>query len=298
MLIGALAALASAGLWACTNMLVKLEAHRLGVVAMNAYRTAVGALVLVAVLLLTPNPARVLTAPAAAVLALLVSVIVGLVFGDTLNFRSMMLIGLARSFPISGSFPLFTLVLASTFLGEAVGWREVLGCLVTLGGVMLVAMPSKADGRPALDRRTNLIGVGLALAAAVMWAASSTIVKVGLNEVDVIAANALRLPVATVVLLAMAARGGRVVAPWRLPTRTLAVVLATGILGSGLSGYLWMVGVNEIGVARAAILSSTSPIFAAPLSVLILKERLTARVLAGTLASVAGIILIVTPGST
>jgi drug/metabolite transporter (DMT)-like permease len=295
MVIGALASLASACLWAITNMLVKLEAHRLSVVAINAYRTTVGAALMLVIFLVSGDPARLTTASLPALAALLVSVVVGLVFGDTLNFRAMLLIGLARSFPISGSFPLFTLALAALFLQEPVGWREVLGCLVTLAGVMLVALPSAKDGRLAVDRRTNLVGVGLALAAAVLWAASSTIVKVGLTSIDAVAANAIRLPVAAVVLLVMVSRGAPQPPLWRLRGRTLAVVVATGLLGSGLSGFLWMYGVQEIGAARAAILSSTSPIFAAPLSVLFLKERLTPRILAGTLLSVAGIALILSP---
>lgn len=295
MVIGALASLASACLWAVTTMLVKLEAHRLSVVAINAYRTTVGAALMLAIFLVAGDPARLTAASLPALVALLVSVIVGLVFGDTLNFRAMLLIGLARSFPISGSFPLFTLALAALFLQESVGWREVLGCLVTLAGVMLVALPPAKDGRPAVDRQTNLVGVGLALAAAVMWATSSTIVKVGLTSIDAVAANAIRLPVAAAVLLVMVSRGAPQPPLWRLRGRTLAVVIATGLLGSGLSGFLWMYGVQEIGAARAAILSSTSPIFAAPLSALFLKERLTPRILAGTLLSVAGIALILSP---
>jgi DME family drug/metabolite transporter len=296
MLIGALASLASACLWAVTNMLVKLEVHRLSALAINAYRTAVGAALMVAVGLLVGDLSSLSTASWTAIAALLISVIVGLVFGDTLNFRAMMLIGMARSFPISGSFPLFTLLLAGVFLGEPVGWREVIGCLVTLGGVMLVAMPAKQDGQPALDRRTNAIGVALALGAAVLWAASSTVVKFGLENIDVVTANAIRLPVAAAVLLLMMRRAAPQPPLWRLRGRTLAVVVLTGILGSGLSGFLWMYGVQEIGAARAAILSSTSPIFAAPLSALFLKERLARRVLAGTLLSVAGVVIIVSAG--
>ncbi|MCC6628115.1 MAG: DMT family transporter [Chloroflexi bacterium] len=296
MLDGALASLASALLWATTNLLVKLEAHRVGVVAMNAYRTTVGAVVMLAVFLAVPDPGRLLTMPLSSIAALLVSVIVGLVFGDTLNFRAMMLIGLARSFPISGSFPLFTLILAAVVLRESVGWREVIGCLVTLAGVMLVAIPSAGIHEPRLDRRTNLAGVACALGAAIMWSISSTTVKIGLDDLDVVAANAIRLPVAAAVLLAMTARGRPQPRPWQLPRSTITVIVLTGVLGSGLSGFLWMYGVQAIGAARAAVLSATSPIFAAPMSAALLKERLTRRILAGTLLSVAGIIVIVSAG--
>lgn len=294
MLIGALASLASAALWAVTNMLVKLEAHRLHVVAINAYRAVIGSLILLVIFLLTHDPASVLTLPPGAVAALLVSVVVGMAFGDTLNFRAMLLIGLARAFPISGSFPLFTLALSSVMLDEQIGWREVAGCLVTLAGVMLVASPPKASaGAPPLDRRANLVGVGMAVAAAVLWAASGTIVKLGLDSIDAITANVIRLPVAAGVLLLLLLREPPQPPLWKLRGRTLLVVVLAGVLGSVLGGYLWLVGVQEIGAARASILSSTAPIFGVPLAILILKERPTRRVLLGTLLSVAGVVLIV-----
>jgi drug/metabolite transporter (DMT)-like permease len=230
-------------------------------------------------------------------LALIFSVIIGLVLGDSLNFRAMLLIGLARSFPISGSFPLFTLALAAVFLDEPVGVKEVLGCLVTLAGVTLVALPPTASDHAVVDRRTNLVGIALALTAAVMWAISSTTVKVGLNDIDVVAANAIRLPIAALVLLGMARRGAPQPALWRLPRATIVVIVLTGVLGSGLSGFLWMYGVQSIGVARAAVLSATSPIFAAPLSALVLRERLSWRILVGTFLSVVGVMLVVSPSS-
>jgi drug/metabolite transporter, DME family len=293
MLIGVLASLGSAALWAVTNMLVKLAAPRLGVVAHSAYRASLGSVVMIALFLLLHDPRSIAQISPAAMLALISSVVIGMAFGDTLNFRSMLLIGLARSMPISGAFPLFTMLMAAAFLNEAIGVREVLGCLVTLVGVMLVALPPKAVVGPPLDRRTNLIGVGLALAAALLWAAATSILKVGLTGVDVVTAGAVRLPFAALALWLMLRREPPQPWPWQLRGRTLAAVLTTGLVGSVLGSYLALLGVQEIGAARSAILSSTSPIFAAPLSLLFLGEKMTGRVLAGTLLSIVGIVLIV-----
>jgi drug/metabolite transporter (DMT)-like permease len=295
MMMGVAAALASAGLWAVTNLLVRLGAARLNVVALNSYRALVGGACFLLVFLLTRDPAEVTRLPPGAVAALLASVVSGLVFGELFNFKAMTLIGLSRAFPIASSYPLFALALAAIWLGEPFGWREVLGATTTVLGVILVALPTAAAvaaDRP-LDRRTNLIGVGLALAAGLCWAGSSTIVKLGLTEIDPVTANAIRQPVAAAILALLLVRVGPVTPPWRLRGRTLAIVLATGILGSGLSGFFWLYSVTEIGAGRAAVLSSTSPIFAVPLALIWLREKLAARVLIGTLLSVLGIALIV-----
>ena len=293
-MIGSLAALGSACLWAVTNTLVKMEAHRLDVVAINAYRATVGSLLFLLIFLLVGDLGSLATIPPYAIAALVISVIGGMAFGDTLNFRSMVLIGLTRSFPIAGAYPLFTLSLSAFFLDEGVGLKEFGGALVTLTGVMLVALREKAGSGPVVDTRTNLIGVGMALGAAMLWAVSSIIVKVGLNEMDVITASAIRLPAAAAVLWVMILlRGPRPAMPWTLRGGPLMVVLVTGLLGSGLSSYLWLLGVQEIGAARSAILSSTSPIFAVPLSFFLLGERPSWRVLLGTLLSVTGIMLVV-----
>ena len=50
------------------------------------------------------------------------------------------------------------------------------------------------------------------------------------------------------------------------------ILALAGILGIGLGGVFFMVGVKDIGAAKTAILSSTAPLFGVPLSMLMLYE--------------------------
>ena len=52
------------------------------------------------------------------------------------------------------------------------------------------------------------------------------------------------------------------------------------------------VALDLAGAARAATLSSTSPLFAAPAAVVFLGERLTPRIVVGTVLAVVGIALL------
>jgi drug/metabolite transporter (DMT)-like permease len=292
-LIGALALLVAAGLYALASMLVKLEAPRLSIIAHNTYRLLVATLAMALIFLLTRDPAALRQIPAEALLALVAAVFCGLTVGDTLNYRAMLLIGMGRAFPIANAYPLVTLAVAALWLGEPVGWQDLAGCLLTLAGVTLVALPAHGGAGPPLDRRTNLIGIGMAAIAAVLWAGSNSFLKLALLATDPITANAVRLPLATLIAGLMLTRSAPALPPWRLPRRTLAAVVATGLVSSVIAGMLTLYGVQQVGAARASIIGATSPLFGAPLASLVLKERLTARILAGTLLAVAGIMLVV-----
>ena len=79
----------------------------------------------------------------------------------------------------------------------------------------------------------------------------------------------------------------------RLPQgRDLALITAVGILGTGMGSVLYIFAVAEAGAARAVILNSISPLIALPLSMLVLRERPTGRIGAGTLLCVAGTFIV------
>ena len=292
-MIGVAASLVTALLWALTAMLIKLERSTLSVVAINTYRVTVASLFFIALFLLTRDPATLLRVPPTAIGGLVISVTFAMAFASTLNLLAIRRIGLARAYPISGAFPLGTLLLSVIFLDEGLNWRHILGGLVTLGGVMLVALPGRRPVADATGAPADPLGLGMAAAAALLWATASVITKVAIVDLDLITASVIRLPAACLVLWLLLRFNSPQPPPWRLDRHSLALIVAAGLLGPALSSYLWMLGIQEIGVARTDILTSTSPIFAVALAALVLRERIVPRVLIGTVVSVLGIMLIV-----
>ena len=69
---------------------------------------------------------------------------------------------------------------------------------------------------------------------------------------------------------------------------TLWRLLALGCL-TAISSIMFVAGVRYAGVAVAAVLSSTSPIFAIPLGLIFLGERVKVAALLGTFVTVIGI---------
>jgi drug/metabolite transporter (DMT)-like permease len=172
------------------------------------------------------------------------------------------------------------------------GPLAAVGIALTLGGVYLVAVrPAVAPSAGASRPGGYWFGVALASAAAVSWSCSTLALGPVLQLIDVPTASALRTPLASALLLFAAKRAGVLPKFEQLGGRALLPILATGVLSVASTGF-FMVSVALAGAGRAAVLTATSPLFAVPLSMVLLGERGSWRVVAGTLSSVAGVVLL------
>ena len=223
-------------------------------------------------------------------LALLIgSTFLGLGLGDLLYFRSMKLIGLARALPLSATYPFFTLILAVVFLSEQLSWAIVGGALLITGGAYLLGFP-KGSGRirgPAVQEM-DLRGVALAVLAAMCWAVSTVILRLGLEGVDIAVANSIRLSVLVIVLFAMLLQRKEIGRIREYGLRSLGIAFLAGVTGTGLGTFMFLAALQQAGAARTSILTATTPLFGVPFS-LVLKEKLTSRTLLGTILTVVGV---------
>jgi len=97
------------------------------------------------------------------------------------------------------------------------------------------------------------------------------------------------MPFMTLVLFVIANLRRSAAKVWNHGLRSLTILALAGILGIGLGGLLFMIGVKNAGAAKTAILSATAPLFGVPLSMLILRERITLKIVLGTILCVVGI---------
>jgi drug/metabolite transporter (DMT)-like permease len=141
-----------------------------------------------------------------------------------------------------------------------------------------------------------LVGIVLALVAALFWASSTVLVRPALREIDALSASTIRMPFAALVLLLVATRlrhvdSRRLV----LEPGTIVWLIAAGLM-TVVSGTLFLWSVELAGAARTAALSSASPIFSAPIAVLLLGEQMTTRLALGMGISLIGVLAIVVGG--
>jgi drug/metabolite transporter (DMT)-like permease len=257
----------------------------LGSVGVNAIRSTIGGTLLVVWVFATVGGGAFTTISASAWMLLGLSIVMAIALGDTVFFESTRALGVGRAMTISTTYPVGAAAIAAVFLDEPVTVPIAVGTLVTLAGLVVIVAPW-AERAP---EERFWFGVGAAALASLAWAVSTVLVKPPLAEMDAVTAQAIRLPLAAVALAPWARSAPRALA---LSSRGARVrIAALGALTS-VSSVMFVAGVKHAGVAVASVLSSTAPMFAIPLAVVFLGERLTPRALLGAAVTVAGIVVL------
>ena len=173
-------------------------------------------------------------------------------------------------------------------------WVLIAGLLLVTGGIVLVSRSSAAEQRQQ-SQTLRGSGVTLALLAAVCWAISMVLVTPGIEGLDSAMAGSVRMPALSLMLWGTVATRRTFGQFTRLSVGDWALIIAGGFVGMGLGSLLFLRTVSMVGPTKAAILTSTSPLFALPLCVVFLKESINWSVIVGSALTVAGVVLVSLP---
>jgi len=297
---GEAGALLAAALWSVSVTILTVQTRRIGAISVNAVRSLSAALF---VLLLIPfagglSDLRGISASSA--VAVVGSGVLAMGLGDSLYFASLPLLGVSRAVPISnGLYPLLALLIAAVWLDEKVTWLIFLGTGLVIVGVSLLV----GERAPAVDGDGNgshggpagatagqwQRGLFVLILACVVWAISTAWLKAGMGDLDVLAVGIIRIVINALILLPVAGLvgGRREIAGNGM--RNTAALAAAGVLGIGIGSLFYIFAVQEVGAGRTAVLTSTQPLFALPLAVLFLREKITPKVVLGTALCILGI---------
>ena len=290
-MVGIFVGLMTALSWAVGSIMMRDLSRKLDPITLNAPRSLVGGLLMLVLVLVTGQQGGYATITPLQLLFMVGSMLVGGGIGDTFYVTSLSRIGVARAFPIASIYPALTLVLGVLILTEIVSLSIVGGLVLVIVGVVLI---SRISSGVVIDphHQTPAGGVSFALGAAAFWAISILMLAPGIEGHSAVVVSSIRVPALSLALWAIVAVRGS----WRtlltLSRREWGVLLVGGLIGWGLGSILFVVTVSLLGPTQAAILTSTSPMFALPLSALVLRERINAHVWVGTALTVCGIILV------
>lgn len=324
MLLGEVAALANAIIWAGLSILLGRVGGRLSALRVNAFQLCFAALFYLLLIPIAGGPRLFTGLTPLRFGGLLATAILTMGVGDSLYFTSINRIGASRASPISVSaFPLMTLLLGALLLGERLSLPVLGGAAMIVGGIALLvsdagepnaasaeagpapiagASSEAADEEPlpqagALGSRAPMAGrplmagILMVLGAAVCWSAATLGLRVASAGLPAIGVTAIRVPTAALFLLALLRSRGRLNGAG-IRRRDWPLLAAAGLIGTGLGSLTYIIAIQQTGAGLTALLTSTSPLWVLPLAALILHERLTRRVLLGGALALGGIWLV------
>jgi O-acetylserine/cysteine efflux transporter len=179
--------------------------------------------------------------------------------------------------------PLFVLILAAAFLGEALTGAKVVALGIGLAGVTLIALPAIA-GPDAY----GVSGPVLAIGASVSLAVGNVVLKRIGGRQDLLTMTAWQLVLGGLPLLALAALvDGSVGMSWTATFAALLVGLALG--GTALPYVVWNHLARHEDIGRLVLYLLLVPVFGVVLARLVFGERLGALEVAGLVAIVAAV---------
>lgn len=289
-LVGAIAALGSAASWALGAVLFKQLGDTLPPIVLTAAKGVVGAAMLALVLWQTvfqPEPAGVL-------LLLALSGLLGIAAGDTLFFMALNRLGAQMVVLMLTLSQVLTVLLAVAWLHERPEPAAWAGIGLIIGGVTAV-MWLRLRGESG---RSEAPGILFGLAAVVCMAVSTIIAKQAMDAGSSSAqATFVRMVAGTAGAVLLGAVAGQSVSSLRsllAPRFAGFFLLSVAVVTFG-GFWLSLLAINYAGVAVANTLGSLEPILVLPFGVVMLRERITLPVFAGTLAATAGVVLLVAP---
>jgi drug/metabolite transporter (DMT)-like permease len=200
--------------------------------------------------------------------------------------------------------PCFTVLGLHWFVrGERIGLRHGLGVALAFGGIVLAfseglwrtptGIPS---GHATADFAATWIGDLLGVLAAILWAATTVVIRAtGLARIEAARVLLYQLAVSAVIVLPVSFLMGE--PGITAPTPTVLLGFAYQAVIVAFASYLaWFWLLTKFLASRLMVFSFLTPLFGVAFGVLLLDERMSAQFGFAALLVVAGIMLVNVPG--
>ncbi|MCB2230902.1 DMT family transporter [bacterium] len=302
---GHFAALATAFLWSFTAIFFSEAGHRIGSFRTNNIRLVFAVVIYCVALLITTGRIWPEGVTVEQVIWLAGSGLIGLVIGDGLGFKALVMIGPRLTTLLWATAPIMATVIAWFLLGEQLHIVDMIGISLTVAGTAWVVSERHFKGGPQVqlaadhpDSGSRLKGVLLGLGAALGQAAGLVMSKHAMldlgSTVEPMPASFLRMLTSMVMIWILAAFRGQIGSTIRAFRHGSAMMFsaAGAIIGPFLGVWMSLVAVKYIEAGVAATLNSTTPILIIPVVIWYYKEKVSSRAVLGAVIAFVGVALL------
>ncbi|MBC9245330.1 DMT family transporter [Paracoccus sp. 11-3] len=291
-----LAALGAAACWAFTGTVVTDAVRAIGPFRFNLLRH-IFAIVLLSAIVVFRTPSGLLDIDAG--LVLILSGVIGIFIGDTLNFAAVGRLGARRAGAIFALNAPMAAILGWAVLGEELSLQASIGVALTAAGVAIAIAGRPRANAHRFEQTEGIVitgilfGLGAALGQAVGALIARPVMEAG---VDPYAASLMRVAASGLCfgalgsLMMVGGFNGRQNA--KLTAAVVLPALATAVIGLGLGMTLVLYALVGGKVGIVSTLSATSPVLILPMLWLRTGQRPTAASWLGAAIACTGMALI------
>jgi drug/metabolite transporter (DMT)-like permease len=290
--IGELAALLTAVFWTVTSLSFEFASRKVGSLPVNIIRLVAGFIFLSIFTLIRRGMLLPADASGYNWFWLLLSGLVGFVFGDLFLFKSYTIIGSRFSMLIMNLSPPMTAFIGFLILGERLSIFHFIGMLLTVSGISL-AIFSRKEGDDKLSLKMSSRGVLYAIGGAVGQALGLVLSKLGMRDYDPFAATQIRIIAGItgyVFLISIMSRWNSIGKAMQNKKAVGATTLGA-FFGPFLGVSFSLIAVKFTASGIASTIMALVPVFILIPAVVLFKQRVTIKEIVGALISVAGIAL-------
>ncbi len=290
--------------WTAGAIAFSQSSRQVGSLPVNALRLVLASVLFMIYGALARGRALPLDAGAHAWLWLSLSGFVGFFLGDLFLFRSFAEVGVRLSMLIMALAPAIAAAAGWLWLDEHLNLKDIIGMLITLGGVMWVIKERRLD-QVGHHRHVSVRGVIFALLGAMGQGIGLVLGRLGMvvNEpslsgemgqqvsYDPFAATQIRAYAGLagfLVLILFLKRGQQTINACR-SLKPLSIIFVGSVFGPFLGVAFLMQAVHFVPSGVAQTLTATVPVLIIPWAVLLDTARLTALMLRGAVVTVVGV---------
>lgn len=296
---GEIAALLTAVFWTVTALSFEAASKKIGSLAVNLLRLIAGFAFLSVFAYFYRGMIFPVDAGLRTWLWLILSGLIGFVFGDLCLFQAFVVIGARISMLIMALAPPITALVSWIILGETLTLWNFIGMVVTITGIAIVVLTR--DGEDAVNGVRGRLkfnfpawGLLLAFGGAVGQATGLVLSKLGMKDYDPFASSQIRVMAGIVgfsVIVTIMGQWRELSKATRL--RKPMLQLSTGaFFGPFLGVSFSLLAIQHANMGVAATLMAIVPILIIPPSVIMKKEKVTVKEIIGAVVAVAGIALL------
>ena len=287
---GEILALTTAAIWAIAVILFKKSGETVGPLGLNLFKNTF-ALLLIPPTMLAFGQALFRPAPLNDYVLLMLSGVLGIGISDTLFFKSLNLLGAARSAIVDCLYSPVIIVLSVFWLGERLTLAQATGALIIVSAVFTIG---REKGLVQITRRQLIAGILLGITSMVAMGIGIVMIKPLLERSPVLWAIEIRLVGAAVslfVILAFYPKRREVVRSI-MDARGWKYTIPGAFLGTYIALMFWIGGMKYAPASIASALNQTSNIFIFVLAAIFLKESMTRYKVIGMVLAVIGVFLV------